>query len=494
MSSNMEAPFIKRFKTSRKHYVYDVNTNRLLEVEPPVYDVLGDYGQLSADELREKHSPAHGLEAVDQAISEIEEVRQNDGLLLSDRPETLFYEASREEIESYYTEKLDNIVLGVTEHCNLSCQYCPWEHLRTGDRHRMPVQTALASIDFLREHSQAVDGSLFVSFYGGEPLLEFDLIRECVDYAEAQLGDRCLFSVTTNGTLVDEERAEFLAEHEFKTIVSIDGPKRFHDRHRIDRHGKGSFDRATRGLQTLLHVYGELYEKKLKINTVVTPPYDYDAVGELWEELPWLPEDFNMMVSSVVTDFTDFLEDGARNRRPDVAGRTMEHQKAVFKDALMDEAGEPSPIGISLFERGLLRIHARPFWPGPRTNYPLNGCCIPGTRKLYIETDGTFHVCERAHGTPAIGSLEEGFDDALVCDIIETYARESIGDCRSCWAVGMCNLCFNHAYVDGKFSLERKCRNCESVRKDLEQKLMLYCTIREEDEHALDYMQSMALS
>jgi len=493
MHSDYRRPFIKRFKTDRGLYIYDVNTNRILEADKPVYDILGDYGLLTLEEIRQKYIPEYGAPIVEQALSEIEDARKNENLFLPDRPQTLAFGLSPEELQHYYAAKVGSITLEVTELCNLRCHYCTWEYLREGKRKRMSPQTAFAVIDFLYDHSSEVEQRV-LSFYGGEPLLEFQLIKQCVSYARSRFGDEGVrFSLTTNGTLIDEKKAAYLAENQFSILVSIDGPKRIHDKHRVDKRGRGSYDRAINGLRTLLKAYSKDTRDKVGISAVVTPPYDLNAINDLWEENPWLPRSIRINVNSVSTRWTTFLQDYPCNEPQSIRYQSKAKQRLSFRAALLKGEPKISPVGRSLFEKGLLRIYKRPFWKAPRRTYFLNGCCIPGIRKLFVSCDGTFYICEKAHGAPALGSLTGGYNLSIISSIIDTYAQESIRDCKNCWAVALCSLCFAQSFFNGSFSLEHKRESCRSFRSNLEERLKLYCSILEEDKQALDYMKSMEL-
>lgn len=129
----------------------------------------------------------------------------------------------------------------LTENCNLRCSYC-WEKDKTPQN--MPEQTAIAAIDFLFEQAGTLD-KLDLLLFGGEPLLRFDLIRRVHAYAteRARATKKTIaWSMTTNGTLLDEARAAWLAEHRVWYLLSLDGAKEDHDRHRKTVDGRGTFD------------------------------------------------------------------------------------------------------------------------------------------------------------------------------------------------------------------------------------------------------------
>ncbi len=499
MSSTARTPFIKRFTTDRGFYIYDVNTNRILIVDRPIYDILGDYGKLTHDEIRQRYIPVHGESAVEQAFSEIEAARRDQNLFCSDRPKILTNGLSPEEFQRAYTTLLRQMILEVTQQCNLRCHYCAYggtyNNVRTHSTKHMSVKTAFEAIDFLHAHSGEAE-SHALSFYGGEPLLEFDLIKKCVAYAHSIFGRGGVrFNLTTNGTLIDKEKAAFFAENKFSILVSIDGPQRVHDNHRVDLKGHGSYTAAVNGLQTLYEAYsacGEV-EGKVMINMVVTPPYDLDALNDLWVEQPWLPKTVEVIVDYIDPLGTSFFAEYPCNELREVHVHTRERALQTFTRTVL--CGEPrrSPVARALFEPGLVRMYKRRVYV-PREIYPPNGCCIPGVRKVYVTCDGNLYLCEKVHGSPILGSVYTGYDLNVMMNVVDTYAQESIRDCSECWAVNLCGVCFARAFFDGKIHIEKKRIACRMEQKSLVERLQIYSRILEQDQHAFDYMEAIKLS
>lgn len=485
-------PFIKRFRTSRQYYVYDVNTNQILDVDASVYDILGDYGRRTQAEIERKYGPKHGRKCVQDALDEIEEKRREHGLFLADRPQAISLGLSRDELEGTLAASVKSITLGLTERCNLSCDYCSVRTLTAGRQGHMSESTALGAIDFLHAHSGDVD-EVGIGFYGGEPLLNFRLLKRCVRHALRKFGRQGVrFNMTTNGVLMDAAKAAFLADHKVSVRVSVDGPRAVHDRYRKTLEGGGSYDAAMAALLGLLQAYGRANAEKLGIFMTLTPPYDLDANAALWREEPWLPSDMYLLANYVNGEHSDFAKRQAVSGTNRMHWITRNRHFRAFKRALA-EGGEPTPFDRAFFERGLLRIHKRDLWRPPRKVYPLNGSCIPGARKLFVTADGQLRMCERAHGCPPIGSVRHGYDLEGLLRVIGDYAEAGIRDCRKCWAVGLCSLCFAHGFRDGELAMERKRPACRQARESLGGTLKRYCSVLEENANAFDYMDEMTL-
>ncbi|MHB8789203.1 MAG: PapB family radical SAM/SPASM ranthipeptide maturase [Desulfobulbaceae bacterium] len=163
---------------------------------------------------------------------------------------------------------LKAIMMLVTEQCNLRCDYC----YVSKKPERMSLEIAKKSVDFLIAHADPSSKKINVCFFGGEPLLEPELIRQTCEYAleagnsnEIHVG----FSMTTNGTLLDEKCQKLLLEFGIDTTISIDGDKEIHDHHRKTVEGSGSFELIKRNLSRLLEI------PKTTIRLTVTPETVY---------------------------------------------------------------------------------------------------------------------------------------------------------------------------------------------------------------------------
>ena len=162
-------------------------------------------------------------------------------------------------LDELRTYPYPQMILGLTENCNLRCKYCifsgNYEEMRTHTFKRMEKETALKSVqnmDYINEWKEyAPDKQPVISFYGGEPLLRFDLIQEVVAYVK-QTGFKTMFSMTTNGTLLTDHIIEFLVTHNVMISVSLDGSKEMHDKNRVFANERGTFDVVYGNIRKLL--------------------------------------------------------------------------------------------------------------------------------------------------------------------------------------------------------------------------------------------------
>jgi uncharacterized protein len=155
------------------------------------------------------------------------------------------------ELNARFFPPITKVELILTEGCNLACAYC-FERPMRGARKMSPA-VARAAIDLLVDYS-GEEKTLDVTHFGGEPLLNFSTLAATTEYAEeraAATGKSIEFNVTTNGLLLDECIADYLAQHGIKALLSIDGTAPSHDRYRRDRRRRGTFDRSMASLKLL---------------------------------------------------------------------------------------------------------------------------------------------------------------------------------------------------------------------------------------------------
>ncbi len=166
----------------------------------------------------------------------------------------------------------------LTSGCNLRCKYC--FESACGSPVSMAGATARSAVDLLVDYSGA-ESDLSVLFFGGEPTLKFDLIKEITEYAEEVAASRNKtigFDMTSNGVLLNEEMIEFFSLHRIKVLLSIDGLRESHDRYRVDRSGRGTFERAIRGMR-LLKAVQPWIGAKMTVSPENVPDLYEDVVG-----------------------------------------------------------------------------------------------------------------------------------------------------------------------------------------------------------------------
>lgn len=483
------SPFVHCFRTSQHHYVYDVNTNRIVRVDPVLPDVLETGMDFSAVDELQRALPQHPPERVGAAARRCEGLRDRTGVFSTFHPRAMERLDPAGEARAAYEREFGQLIIELTQSCNLRCQYCsfsenyPLTHGYAGKS--IPLPVALKAIDYFLEH--AVDTQLpAVTFYGGEPLLRFDVFKACVDHATARRdGLPVHFQLTSNGTLVTPEMIAYFRERSVSLLVSLDGPPQCHDRNRVFADGKPTSTRVLDTLDLIRRTDPDYYRRRVGIVTVIAANADPRELFEFFKDhREVLGEGVHVatMVSGTGTDYWK------KNPPSPQWCQSLDELRWRYYESLVLEGDPSSKMLEQLFQPDLVTIYRRALHRRLPDEIFLNGCCTPGVRRLFVDCDGRYHMCERINGTIPIGDVERGLDHERITRLVDEYRAISEKECCDCWLVRFCSICFAACVADGKFDAEQKRTQCERARRGFHRSLVDYCEIAEINPAAFQYM------
>lgn len=479
-----EKPFVKKFRIGNKFYIYDVNTNNFFAVERLVYDLIDRSGVVTEDSNRSR-----------EAMKKIAGMKK-EGYFKSHRPRvSLLNQYAEGDFKAYLRDlhrgKVAGLTLVVTENCNLRCKYCAYSGNYTYHRNHstqtMSSQTMKQAVDFYFAHSSSIpDEEKFISFYGGEPLLNLDLIKECVSYIKNKYKADMGYSTTINGTLLNREIMQFLIDHKFRVQVSVDGPKEIHDRNRLTREGKGSFSRVVESLKMFKALFPDFYKKNVTINAVLTAPLDVNRLNKFFAD----PEisTSGVRFSRVSQGITNGIDVHGQER---VRAYEKDKQKVLksFNGKLVRGEGH-SLVEKMMFLTRYLYIHRRDMNEMPEV-VPALGPCIPGERSVMVNADGTMNFCTQVDDVFTLGKVSDGFDydgiEKIFRDMDNTFSRQ----CPGCWAVRLCRKCVKDVTKNGKVDMSQLQSFCKEQRRIILKEIKDYISIREQNPAAMDYLDEL---
>ena len=500
---NSLSPFIHRFQTQRNKYVYDVNTRRIIRVSPVVWDVLEDYGQVGDQEIIVKYSGTHDHEQVKAALSRISQAQEHRGLFLSIRPKEILL-PRKDKIWKRLEEQREQLILNVTEECNFRCSYCifsgQYEHYRTHSSCAMTWDVARPAIDEFLAHSKHSECRI-ISFYGGEPLLNMPLIRQCVAYVRQKYeGLDVNFSLTTNGYLLRSATVRFLANEQFLILVSLDGPQEIHDRHRRTRNGRPTWARVVSNIREFIAAYPD-YEtnNRLRFNAVATRQTDLSRAQCFWDSSDIFTDCMGLEVS----------EQKQTSGEPDLLlseGSLVTSSKVLYEQFIRDlknglcekERNKSSKwLETAIFERPFVKFHKRGYLSPhlPEKMVFLNHC-VPGTRRTFVSAEGNYFTCERVAPCreQIIGNVKDGVCLEKVMALLDKWSQANRDQCRYCWCLPLCGVgCLATVGNDGILRPDDKKKACAQHRQTMHFVLIDYCSVLEENPTAFDYTADFVL-
>ena len=378
-------------------------------------------------------------------------------------------------IEDFLNNRVAYLVLQVTQGCNLRCEYCVYSggyDTRTHTNKRMNYKTAIKAIDFLIEHSKDED-TLYLGFYGGEPLLEFELIKMCVKYINKNaFGKKVEFNITTNATLLTENIVDFLVENNFQILVSLDGPKEKHDLSRkFAGSDEGCFDKLMDNLKLFQSKYPEFYKNRVSFNSVILPDKHLKSIEEFFSTNSLVKE--NAITSSVVSDVysKSTIKIDEKYVIDEQYGEFILFLSKLgwFKNKQVLNIAEQNFRNIEELADNLIK-YKRCELP---KEWQHGGPCVPGMKRLFVNVEGKMCPCEKVSEIAdenVIGRIDKGFDMNKVLAILN-QGNKYFEKCKDCWIFSLCGVCaLNSDMVNNGY--------CELQKKDIERRMINYIILR----------------
>ena len=445
---------IHKYKLNGYNIVLDVHSGGVHLVDELTYDMLDNVAPPFEDKcpeaVIEKLSRFYDREEIISCYEEVKELHEE---------QILFSEDDYEKFAKYsVAAPVKAMCLLITMDCNLRCEYC---FASQGDygmgREVMDFETGKRAIDFLLENS-ADRQNLEVDFFGGEPLMKWDVVKQIVEYGrskEAEYGKKFRFTITTNGMLLDEEKMDFINKEMSNVVMSIDGRKEVNDRVRKRVDGTGCYDRIIDKYKTLAqkrnyenyYVRGTFTKYNLDFSNDVFHLYDlgFDQIS----------------VEPVVCD------------KSEKYAITEKDLPAVFSEyerlAQLMLVNEKKGRHFNFFHF-MLDLDQ-----GPCAIKRLRGCGS-GNEYVAITSKGDIYPCHQFVGYEdyLMGNLYDGtFNTEMKSQFAAAhiYTKE---ECKKCWAKfycsGGCNA-NNYIYTGNILSAHKL--SCEIQKKRLECAIMI---------------------
>ena len=449
---------VHQYKLNGYNIVLDTCSGSVHTVDEVAYDIIAMYKTASREEIVAEMLKKYGhLADVNEAeirecLDDIAALEESGKLFSEDKYEKLAYTYKNN------SKVVKALCLHVAHTCNLNCSYCfASQGKYQGERAIMSFEVGKQAFDFLIANS-GTRRNLEVDFFGGEPLMNWEVVKQLVAYArsiEKEHNKNFRFTLTTNGLLIDDEVIEFLNKEMSNVVLSLDGRREVNDHFRKDYAGKGSYDTIVPKFRRLVEARGgkgyyvrgtfthnnvdftndlfhmaDLGFTELSMEPVVCPPDDPYALTE--EDLPKLFEQYEILAKEMI------------KRKREGRGFTFYHYMLDLKN------------GPCIYKR-------------------ITGCGS-GTEYMAVTPWGELFPCHQFVGDPkySLGNIWDGVQNEAVQDEFRScnaYARE---ECKDCWAKMYCSGgCAANAYhatgsINGIYRY-----GCELFKKRIECAVMM---------------------
>lgn len=356
-----------------------------------------------------------------------------------------------------------DITLIVARACNLGCKYCYAEGGSFGRKPAlMSPETARRAVDYAFRRSAGAS-QIGIVFFGGEPLLNFPVIKDVVEYSQKRgkaEGKKIFYSMTTNGTLLSEEAIDLICRHRFGLKVSMDGPQAVQDLMRPFKDGRGSYGVVAGNLKKLIKRRGSLSVRA----TVTNRFLDVNALAAFFEDFGFTRIGFGYSTG------TCFEKDQFHLGDEEMESLFAADEKTV--DILFEKLSSGKRVRYDPFSGLLETIHNR---EKTRMRCGLARGCSS------VDVDGTIYPCHRYVGMEnyAIGDLDTGIVPEKAFDVIRDYYEVKRFCWKTCWARSICGgpCPWYVAHPDGHHRAPDK-THCDFIRRNFEFGIWLYDELR----------------
>ncbi|MFZ7132009.1 MAG: thioether cross-link-forming SCIFF peptide maturase [Eubacteriales bacterium] len=439
---------IHKYNLNGRYILLDVNSGGVFSIDKITYHVLDHYPRHNRNETVKILKCQYSSEALQDCINEIDFLIESDELFSKGI-------AVNNKLKNNSTIKA--ICLHISHDCNMRCKYCfASQGNFQGDKLLMSEEVGKKAIDFLITNSQG-RRNLEIDFFGGEPLMNMDVVEKLVEYAkkqEKECGKNFRFTLTTNGVLLDDKNMHFINENMNNVVLSLDGRKEINDAMRYTPNGKGTY---------------EYIVKKIKKMVDLRKDKDYYVRGTFTK--------YNLDFSN---DIFHLAELGFKNISVEPVVTKPTEDYAITKDELPRILREYEKLAES-YCKNINNNHFNFFHfnvdleQGPCLYKRISGCGA-GSDYIAITPQGELYPCHQFVGneTFRLGTLETGITNTNCQQQFYEANLTDKEDCTQCWAKYYCGGgCLANAYhANGDIKTPDKI-GCEMEKKRIECAIMV---------------------
>jgi len=444
---------VHQYKNNGFNIILDVNSGAVHVVDDIVYDIVPLFETMNLEEIKEKYEEKYSEKDIYEAYEEIKELKESGRLFTED-----IYE---EYIDSFKDRPtvVKALCLHIAHDCNLACRYCFAEEGEYhGRRALMSFEVGKKALDFL-VHNSGSRTNLEVDFFGGEPTMNWEVVKQLTEYGRSLEKDnnkKFRFTLTTNGILLNDEILEFANKEMSNIVLSIDGRREVNDRMRPTRNGNGS------SYDIIMPKFKKVAESRNQNNYYVRGTFTHNNLDFSNDVLHFADNGFEQIsVEPVVAE----PEESYAIREEDLNQIFGEYDKLSAEIVKRKKAGN----GFNFFHF-MIDLNG-----GPCVAKRLSGCGS-GCEYLAVTPWGDYYPCHQFVGKDEfiMGNVDEGITRLDIRDKFKASNVYSKEKCKKCFAKFFCSGgCAANSYnyqgdINDAYEI-----GCEMQRKRVECAIMI---------------------
>jgi uncharacterized protein len=399
--------------------------------------------------------------------------RERETLCCKDmKQKDLYHPLTGNDVE-YQLANIKQVTIEMTEKCNLNCLYCAYGNLYSTVNRKgtdIPFSFIRNILVYLNEKMNSSFNSsdcnpFYISFYGGEPLLCFDRIKETVDLVEKMTfsNNAVTFSMTTNAFFLDKYM-DYLKEHKFRLLISLDGDREG-NRLRVDHNEKSQFDKIFANVKSLQAKYPDYFKTHVNFNAVLSKHNSVESITNFIDthfgKLPTISSINPLGLNpDKIADFYKIYSSSQQSF--DDADKVMDVKDKFF-------ISHPDIKDVFLFLRGVCGnsfVDYNSFLVKENKRRLFTGTCLPFQKRMFVSANGLILPCENVSHDNAFGCVNErgvDIDTEKIAAIYNNAFQELEGQCSGCYGKDTCSQCV--------FQMNTRFKCSEMItKKDLQEK------------------------
>lgn len=471
---------LKQIKTKNRRYLYDSVTSNILDIE-----------NFTEEEINAAITAINNNEHLKtQAYKEMIEAINNGLIKKLDNSSCDFWFDEKSYFDDF--QKKNHLLIGITEKCNMRCKYCiyggHYKNERIHSEKEITYEIIVKAIDIFLANSSAEH--VVFNFYGGEPFINFDLIKKSLDYIN-QKNVKYSVVITTNGTLINDDVIDwFIANENIHIYISLAGTEDTHDKLRVYKDGSSkTFSQIKRNVLKIKAKDKNSYSNRLNFVFNIFSEAQLFTIRNFWNT----EEMFSGIKNNPEITFIDCLQDDGTVQQ---LGEQIINDINDFGNPLEEyirllQEGKYDDIFVSYYDNKFIFIHKR---DTENDTFKLFGVCRPFIHKFFVNVDGDINICENFILKNYFGNVNTKFDIYRVKKLLNSYKEARKNFCQECWARKLCSLCYKDIFdTNGNVNNNRALKMCNNERRLVEQLLIEYCSVLEINPDLLDHLDEQIL-
>ena len=457
----------RAFEAERRYFVLDRYIPAYFEVDKPTHQMLVLLqGGAPTKAVLARVGSTWGRRCAERVLNTVVSMKRKGFFLGRGTPSAM---GGAKAVERLVQAKTNKVQLALAESCNLRCRYCyvhrdtKWHHAR---ERIMPWEIARKAVDFLVKRAGNADG-LSITFFGGEPLLNKDVMHKVIAYTEARRGELgkkepTYYSLTTNGTLMSLDVIRQIKRYNFGLMLSMDGPPEVHDGVRIFINNRGSWAATARGAKFLMK-----HRKQVSVRCTLT-----NRCLEKTRIVRFL-EDFGFYRTRMSVAMGQAHLKGPYDIGPEEL-EVIEKEDRILEERYIAaiRAGDWDNHRWARYEQAIMDI---------REPQRQSFRCGVGRGTTIVDAKGDLYPCHRYLGMEKyrLGDVEKGVDPDLFAGYLEQFFAVRRRLCSDCWANTLCNgpCPYYISHPNGEM-VEPESWYCKVIRDGIEKNVASYSRIR----------------